>query len=120
MSEVLAISGPGGIRRTTAITSAATTVFDLRAFVGQYVEVYADQAVVWGFSDLATDALTVSGEVGGTAPGNVRAATYTVGRPLASGTWLHRMVSAWAPYLQVRASSTSTGLFIVAPASERA
>lgn len=112
--------GPGGVRRTTAITSATTVVWDLTAFADRYVDLYADQAIYFGFWSAAADALTVSGELfSATTPTAPEAATAVIGRPLAAATSRPVYVSPKYPFLQVRALGTSTSLFLATPSSAR-
>jgi hypothetical protein len=105
------------VRRTTAITSAATTVVDLSAFKGSYVEFYADQDLVFGFAATPGATLVVSGETTLTplAPTDVGAPV--VGRPAASRVWVHRAVDPRYPYLLLRAASASTALFVLGASS---
>jgi hypothetical protein len=118
--EIPVVSGPGGIRRTTAITSGATVAFDLTNFANYYVEFYADQDIVWGFAPSASTTFTTSGEVNASAaPESPKSAAFTIGRPAALGIWTHRLVSPATPFLLVRANSASTALFILTPASDK-
>jgi hypothetical protein len=113
--EIVPQYGPGGIRRTAAITSGTTVVWDLSAFIGRYVELYADQPIWFGFAAGAADALTVSGEVAGASTPGLAT---LIGRPLAAATFRPVFVHPSCPYLQVRAQSTNTGLFLCTPASD--
>lgn len=116
--ELVPEYGPGGVRRTTAITSATTVVWDMSALANRYVELYADQAIYFGFAASATDALMVSGELAAsTTPGVPEVQTQVIGTPLAAATKQPAFINPRFPFLQVRALGTSTGLFIARPAS---
>jgi hypothetical protein len=120
---------PEGIRWTTAVTSAATTSFDLSTWARRWVKIIVDQNCLFAFSshtagnaagpgDMAT-----SGDV--TLGQRVLVAGTDVGFKVvaddvdAGSLGVHRFVDPKYPFLLLRAKATSTALVKIKPASDK-
>ena len=120
---------PEGIRWATAITSAASTSFDLTSWAGRYVKIYVDQNCYFAFSSKAHDDATGPGDLqlsGNVALGarttlstGVNAGYKVVADDIDSGsTGVQRVVDPKYPFLLLRAKSTSTALVKIKPTSD--
>lgn len=126
MAEIPVVVGPGGMRHTTAVTSAAETVLDLAAFAGKYVTVLADQALFYAqVPATGTYTISTSGAVAAASSAAQVAAAALAGASVAcvpgrlfAGEEKPLYVSAKFTRLLVRAQSTSTSYIEVKEQSD--